>query len=350
MPTGTLLINPKRGRKSTKSRKSGKSVRSSGLSGLLRKLTGGGRKSRKNPILIGNPRRSSRIRVKSYTRSRGKSRSSARKNPILLSNHSATLSRVSRSVGKLPLVGGLLGGAVAVLGSALGGAIGVLPISYAMPYIGKYMPEMAKPLAYTIAGVILSSAVRLLPVKLPYKSELAIGIAAAGGAVDAYRFRAGKSYDLGDDGYDDLGEDDMGYDDLGDLGNDGSALAAVEFADADLRDADYSGEDFSDAELASLELGRPAFWKRWRAGKASAAVADDGASAHAGKPGLRWGWLIYWIGADNTRRIAALPENERREAIQHMRREAKLRSRKLLAEGSNTTIQQAETAGLLVAA
>lgn len=344
-PTGTLLINPgKPGRKS---------LRSGGLGGLLRRLTGGAR-SRKNPIVIGNPKRGSgRIRVKSYYRSRpagGK----ARKNPILIGNPSRVLSQASRTVGRLPLIGGLLGGAVAVLGSALGGAVGVLPISYAMPYVGKYMPDMVKPFAYTIAGVVLSSGIRMLPFKMPYQSELATGIAFAGGAVDAYRFRSGRSMDLGEDdldlGGDDMGEDGMGGDDLGELGNDGSALAAVEFADTDLRDADYSGEDFSDAELASLELGRPAFWKRWKDGKTSAPVAPDGASAHAGKPGLRWGWLIYWIGADNTRRIAALPENERREAIQHMRREAKLRSRKLLSEGSDTTLQQAETAGLLVAA
>ncbi len=396
-PTGTLLVNPRHGGKSRRAKRS-----SSGFSvkGLLRKLSGkranpSKRKSRAgkrirvkgytrraNPLLTNPKRRKSRRHGKRHNplltnpkRRRSKSRRSRRHNPLLtnpvrinrrrrhgkrrnplLTNPGGMLTRVQRGaqglVSWIPLgIGTILSGAIGLVGSALGGAIGVLPTAYAMPYVAKYIPDMLKPFGYTIAGAVLSGIIKAIPVRLPYKDTLAIGVAAAGGAVDAYRFRHGKSQDLGD--YDSLlsgevGDAEMG--DYGDIGDDGAALAAHEYADADLGDAEYMGDgDLSDAEIAAAELGRKHYAKKFKAREKSAPVAE-GASEHAGKPGRRHGWLIYWIGFDNFKLISKMDADKRREAIEHMRREAKLAARKLLSEGQDSSVSQAEMSGLLVAA
>jgi hypothetical protein len=259
---------------------------------------------------------------------------------------------LQKLAGSIPLVGGLLGGAIGVIGGAVGGALGVLPTSYAMPYVARYVPSALKPFGYSIAGALLSSAVRLIPVKIPYKAELAVGIAAAGGAVDMYRFQHGKSQNLGDEyGDEDVGDDDVGDDDMSDVGDEGGAFDAIEFADADLGDAAYMGDDFSADEIGAAAQGRRAFWSRFRPkrGDADEPVAED-VSEHAGKEGRRHGFLIYWIGFENFRKLTKLAPKDRQDAIAHMKNEAGLRAAKLLEQRLDTSVQQAETAGLLVAA
>lgn len=252
---------------------------------------------------------------------------------------------------KLPFVGGILAGAVGVLGTSLGGALGVYPVTWLMPKVAGYVPSWLRPFAYTTVGATAAGLIRAFPdrwLKIPYKGYIATSVAAAGGALDAYRYKMGQSMSLGSlmlAGPDDVGGvDDFG--DIGDVGNDGAPRACHEYAGTDLGDADYSGEDLSDAELAAAELGRQHYWRRFQAGRRGGS-SEDGASEYAGKPGLRHGWLIYWIGFDAFQRLAQMPPTKRQEIIRQMKTEAKMRARKLLQEGADTSVEQAEMAGLL---
>lgn len=351
-PTGALLVNPgKRGHKSRHAKRRSGAKRFS-LAGLVKRI------ARKRNPLLANPKHSRkhrRVKVRGHYRH-------TKRNPLLANpRHRNPAGGIVKSVrgmvGKLPLVGGFVAGMIDVLGGGIGGAIGVLPTSMLLPKVSKWIPDWLKPYAYTVVGAAISTGIKMLPFKLPYQNQLAIGVAAAGGAVDMYRYRHGASQDLGEDDLDSLlsGESDIGDASLGaaDFGNDGTALAATEFAGADLADADYVGDgDFSAEEIAAIELGRAHYARKFlRARPAPGPRSRGESSEHAGKPGQRWGWLIYWVGFDTVQRIARLPEQERRQAIEHMRLQARLNARKLLAErADSTSMQEAETAGLLVAA
>jgi hypothetical protein len=384
-PTGTLLVNS--GRKGKKSRKSRRS-RNPGVSlsslfvqnpkkrTVKRRRPAARRASsrRRNPVVLQNP-----ISIQNPHRRRGsvkRHRGSVkrRRNP----SHALGLSKApgramfQKYIGKvqglarrLPLAGGVLAAALGVAGSVLGGAVGVLPATYAMPYVAKYVPSWLKPYGYSVAGMVISGVLSAIPLRIPYKEQLVIGVAAAGGAVDMYRFRNGRSMDLGDEYGSLLSDDEYSGDEYGDdeMGDDGSAFASVEFADANLGDAEFCGDDFSDDEIGAIELGRRNFRRRFlrpgrkggkggqeESGEQEGQEAGAGNSEHAGLPGRRWGWLIFWIGHENAKLLAQKPEGARREFIAKAKHEAKLRARKLLTSGLPSTMQAAETAGLLVAA
>lgn len=314
------------------------------------------RRHRRNPLLANPRRRSHKVRAhRRHNPIRIRRRSMRRRNPGLVSKAQSRVVGFQRKagsiLGKVPVIGGVLASGVGLLGAALGGAVGVYPVTMAMPYVARYMPDMVKPFAYTIVGSVVGGVIQAFPdrwVKIPYKGYIATAMASAGGALDAYRYKMGQSKSLGSlmlagpDGYGDA--DDFG--DIGDVGNDGSPRACHEYAGTDLGDADYAGDDLSAAEIAAAELGRQHYWMRFRGGRRGGSV-EDGASDYAGKPGLRHGWLIYWIGFDNFQKLAMYPENKRREVIQQMKSEAKMRARKLLQEGADTSVEQAEMAGLL---
>lgn len=367
-PAGTLLVNPARGHRKTRARAKGKSIwsylRKNPL--LLSNPKKRGKKHHRNPILLSNPR--GRVKVKGHYRKVSK-HGGKRKNPILLSNPirisrrnpaGALTKSVRRAVSGLPIVGGFLGTVVGVFGSAVGGALGVLPTSYVMPKVAKHIPGWLKPYAFTAAGLAISGIIQIIPdnwvgkMLAGPKHTLAIGVAAAGGAVDTYRYQHGKSMDLGE--YEGDGEyGDAGLGDYGDIGDDGSALAAEEYADADLRDAEAMGEgDLSEEEIAAAEMGRPYYAQRFRVRahrELTQQQKQQGCSQHAGAPGRRHGWLIYWIGFENFQKLAKLPESERRGAIEHMKNLARQTAQNVLASGSHTaTMTDAETSGLLVAA
>ena len=357
-PTGTLLINPAgKGKKSSRARKSGSS-----FSSLLARLTGRSKK-RKNPLTV-NPLTVNPIRIR------------RRKNPGVLGGiqHSAM-----GMLGKIPLIGGMLAATIGGLGSALFGAIGVMPTAHLLPYVSKYVPDMLKPFAYSAGGLLLAGATEILP-SFPYKKELQIGLAASGGAVDTFRWRTGKSQDIGEfssllagtDDIGDLGEEDMGEDDLSaeEIGEELDAMGvddsgapgvASEWAEADLGDADYCGHDFSAEEAEAASLGRRHYYSVYGdlegddLGKSRPAVRNSnkrrGRSQHAGKPGTRWGWLIYWVGMDNFQKASKLPAAERTKWIAEMREGARKRATRLLEKGADSsTMEQAQLEGLLVAA
>lgn len=382
-PTGTILVNPSR-----KHRRSGhRKLTLRSLFGKRRNpITINPRKrrhsKRRNPITIGNPRRHSKrraSRARSHRRNpitignpkrrhakrrnpvrRHKRAHARRRNPITIGNprRSRKVRRNPGMVGglmakvqglfrKIPLVGGVLSAAVGGLAGALGGAIGVIPTEMALPYVAKYLPSWVKPYAYTLAGTILSGVVKAIPVSFPYKSELAIGLAAAGGAVDMFRYRHGQSMTLGDGSYDVGGTYEINGDDG--LGDDGAQFAAAEFADADIGDYQYAGDDLSAAEMAAAELGRSHFRKKYAGKKRRAQQAGQEDAKHEGE-GAQWGWLIYWVGFDNFQKLIHMDESKRREVIADMKHMAMLRATKLIGQGAPTDMVSAEMSGILIAA
>lgn len=328
-PTGTLLVNPRGGLlHSLFGKKKAKASHKKAKHGRKAKRSVA-RRTKRNPILV---------------------------NPILVNpmkGLGSVLSMPANLVKRLPLVGGVLGAAILSLGGAVTGGLGSFGLVKAMGYLGGYFPSWLKPYGYTAAGAVAGAVLKALPIKLPMQSELAASLAAAGGAVDAYRYLHGKSQDLGEMAYygaTETGDANETGDAFGDA-DDGAPLASVEFADASLADAEYAGDDLSEEELAAIELGRRNFRRRFvPAGTQPNPPQDGSASDHAGKPGRRFGWLAYWIGHDNMQKLAALPPDQRRDFIAKMKHEAMLRARKLLAQGNAPTVQEAETAGLLVAA
>jgi hypothetical protein len=375
-PTGTILVNPSR-----KHRRSGhRKLTLRSLFGKRRNpiTIGNPRRrrhsKRRNPITIGNPRRRRHSKRrnpitignprKRRHAKRGHKRASARRrNPITIGNPrrrrnpgmvGGLLAKVQGLFRKIPLVGGILSAAVGGLTGALGGAIGVIPTEMALPYVARFLPAWVKPYAYTLAGTVLSGVVKALPVSFPYKAELAVGLAAAGGAVDMYRYRHGQSMTLSGDGdYGDYGDGEygdtyqIGADDG--LGDDGAPFAAAEFADADIGDYQYAGDDLSASEMAAAELGRSNFRKKFAHKKRRAQKAGQEDAKHEGE-GAQWGWLIYWVGFDNFQKLVHMSADQRRAVIKDMKHMAMLRATKLLEQGVPTDMVNAEMAGVLIAA
>lgn len=385
-PTGTILVNPAKRSKRAK-RSSSKSRKAVSLAGLFAKLNpskrhrGSKRRgtkrrgSKRNPVLMNRRRRSMkrgarrsnpvhRMNPSKRRRSSGRRRSYGRKsNPVIVNRRKRNpslpfglqgiLGRVQGMLRKVPLVGPIVASALGGLGGAAAGAIAVVPADMALPYVAKWIPDWLRPYAYTAVSLSLSALVEMIPAKIPFKRELAIGLTFAGGAVDTFRYRRGMSQSFGDAGGDYAGADEYGDADLGgdDLGNDGSPLAAVEFAEANLADADYCPDDLSGDEMAAIEMGRAAYRRKYRQARNRGAESGPGRpSEHAGQPGNRWGWLIYVLGFDGFQKVAAMPDMQRREWIQRFKTDAKLLARKMLSQGMSTDVSTAETAGLLVAA
>lgn len=247
---------------------------------------------------------------------------------------------------KVPLVGGLLATMIGGVGAALAGAVGVLPTDMALPYVSSYLPAMVRPYAYSLGGLALSAAMSWLP-SFPYKDKLQTGMIFAGGAVDMYRYRRGHSMDLAGDDY--------AGDDLGDAWGDSGEQFAEEYADADLQDANYCGDDLSGEEMETAALGRSVWRRRYRKQqlkkRASSKDGDEQSDAEkrgAGLPGHRWKWLIYWIGFDNFQALSQMDEAKRKQTIAELKQQAHHNARLLLNKGVESSVEEAETAGLLV--
>ena len=178
--------------------------------------------------------------------------------------------------------------------------------------------------------------------------------AVGGGAVDGYRFLTSKMGALAGD-YDYAGEDDFSADDgygddmsgddmNGDMGYPGDPAYAPlgrmhEYAAADLMDAEYSGDDLSGEEREVAAYGRGAYAKKY--------APRRQAGNMAGRPGVRWGWLIYWIGFDSFAKLAKANDAQRRDAIHRARHAALQAARQALTVGSATSVVAADKAGLM---
>ena len=250
------------------------------------------------------------------------------------------LAPLNKILVKIPGGKTLLVPVVNLVGASLGAGVGAAALYYGANSVKGYLPEMVQPVSHTLIGASAGALLlAVAPKSLPYRNMIAAGLPAAGVVMDVLNYLSGGSSMAGAD---------MAGADWGAVDDMGSPLAAHEYADASLTDADYSG-DLTDEEASYAGLGRVAFWQRFRPNyRRGDVVAHEGASHHAGAPGRRHGWLIYWIGFDNFRQLAQLEPGRRRMVIEQMRSNAKMFANKLLAGGQDTTVEAAATAGLLV--
>jgi hypothetical protein len=372
MPTGALVVNPK-GPRTPKLRKpiDVKSIFASFGGGSAK--TNPHRRRRKNPIVLTNGKRRKHSRVRVNARRKNpivltngkhrrkhislKGRKTMRRNPggySLMYNPARSLTDmlkpVTNAISKIPLAGPTASMAVGLAAGAAGAGLGAAAMHFVMPYVEEVVPDMIKPVGYTIAGSLGAALLaKLAPASLPFKSALVMGLPAAGVAIDVYRYWHGASDSLSGD-MDGLGAPSY-IGDIGDVDDLGTAFAAYEYANASLNDADYCGEDLSGEELGQAEFGRSLWWRRFRPeAKVRPDPSRGGASEHAGQPGNRWGWLIYAIGYENFQKLRHMPEPQRKKFIQDFRFQAKQLAQKMVQQGiAEPTVEEAQVNGLLVA-
>lgn len=368
-----------------------------GLGRFLRTNRGKSRgrgRTHHNP-LVANPLVANPLVANPLVANRGhhRGRGRPRHNP----DAGSALAPFARSMQRVPVFGGVLAGAVMGVGSALAGAVGVLPTHFALRYASKWIPGWMRPVAFSATGVLLGGLIRVLGKNMPMAHELAVAVAASGGAVDAYRALHGQSANLaGDyDGVDGMGgeygelgdlEDpyaggEWGDADLGDLDDgfgDAGDVHSAEWGDTSLADAFYSGDDFSGAEIQYGELGRRAFRRRFhpklRRGRRPPPPPpggggeggeegmeesmdqgpDQGAeSEFAGLPGARWGWMNFWLGHDNVKAIMKMDPPRRKAMIQKIRHAAHALAEQVIKSGvtdGSLKMNKLKAAGLLQAA
>jgi hypothetical protein len=285
----------------------------------------------------------------------------------LVSNPSgiALLDSVEGAVAGVPVVGEYVAPLVtpAALGAA---AFGVH--FFAVPYVEKYLPDAAKPFAYTIGGSLVGVASGVVAAKAS-DSTVRNAAALVGGAavaigvgLDLFRKFGGGST-AGDDDFGAVALENRGlgavalenngmfgayeYTGQGALGavalentgmfGDGMAyqLAPVSlgfdgevsalqgaYGRASLADAYFSGPDFDAAEGEALLNGASEFGRAAGSVPYGAAGAKKHHSALAGRRFHRWGWLIKLVGFQNAQQIAGLPPEERLKVINALRKQA----------------------------
>lgn len=265
---------------------------------------------RRNGLAIrANGRRNWMSRTRKNRGSR-KTWSRRRRNPGMLSK---TTGFATRMVRKVPFVGKTMSKYV---GPAMISAVAFLPIHFALKYAGGYLPEQAKPFAYTIGGLGIATLGSMFPkVTKNYKAVLGASAVGVGVLIDLYRYASDKyptlSGFLGDGGAWDV------------VPMDNSAPITQLYADATGVDAYYSGADFSGPEMKAARLGSRGWLARFRAGRRLTGVRRPGVhSRHAGQPGHRWGWLINLVGWDGFRRLMAMPPAKRMSLIARFRKHA----------------------------
>jgi hypothetical protein len=355
-----ILVNPK-------PKKPKKTVQ---LAHLFAKVGAMKKNRKRNPLLVQNRKRNGRAATKKNRKRNG---SGAKKNPLLVQNPYLVQNplliangrkrnpllvqnRKRRKPRRNPLaLGSLAGTAMSVGTNVIAGAVvGSVPHYYIVKAIYGKLPAILRPAAFSIVGGAASALVAALAPKFRYRDEVVTALAVGGGAIDGYRFLTAKMGALAGD-YDYAGEADFSADeygdDYGDAGEYGEDMGYPgdppyaplgrmhEYAAADLMDAEYSGDDLSGEEREVASYGRGAYARKYK--------PTNKQGRMAGQPGVRWGWLIYWLGFDNFQKIAKAPESTRRDAIHRARHAALQAARQALTVGSATTVVAADKAGLM---
>jgi hypothetical protein len=229
---------------------------------------------------------------------------------------------------------------------------------FAVPYVEKYLPDAAKPFAYTIGGSLVGVASGVVAAKAS-DSTVRNAAALVGGAavaigvgLDLFRKFGGGST-AGDDDFGAVALENSGMfgavalENRGSLGavalentgmfGDGMAyqLAPVSlgfdgevsalqgaYGRASLADAYFSGPDFDAAEGEAMLNGASEFGRAAGSVPYGAAGAKKHHSALAGRRFHRWGWLIKLVGFQNAQQIAGLPPEERLKVINALRKQA----------------------------
>lgn len=266
-------------------------------------------------------------------------RRNRRRNPAL----GKVTAPVQRMLKKVPIVGKMLSEVVGFSGPALLGAVSVYPTLQAMRYAGSYIPERLQPVSFSIVGAVLATVVGKLPFGTPsFRKSLSAAMAAAGGAVDFYRWHTNQSTVVEVQAAETAG---LGY--AGGMATGvvpysggygalevmagpsgyGALEIAGDYAGAALGDAYWSGGDFSGDEISCAMAG-PRHWRR-RFGRPARTIYRRGGglrnraqSGMAGKHGHRWGWLVKLVGFEGMRQIASLPPQQRQRVIASLKQRA----------------------------
>ena len=288
----------------------------------------------------------------------------ARSNPFhglgdlaLVTNPSgiALLDSVEGAVAGVPVVGAYIAPLItpAALGAA---AFGVH--FFAVPYVEKYLPDVAKPYAYTIGGSavgIISGVVAAKTSDATVRNAASLigGAAVAiGVGLDLFRKYGGGATagdaDFGAVALENRGSlgavalensgmfgavalensgmfgDGMAYQLAPvSLGFDGESAALQNaYGRASLADAYFSGPDFDAVEGEALLNGASEFGRVAGSVPYGAAGEKKHHSAYAGRRFHRWGWLIKLVGFQNAQQIASLPPEERLKVINELRKQA----------------------------
>ena len=305
------------------------------------------RRRKSNPLVVNgrgarkNRRKGAkRYEKRSYKRSGRYARknSGRRKNPLMVNPSSSPLAMVttplSRLLAKIPVLGKILSPAATLLGTAVVGVAAAAAFHFGMGVVAPYLPEAIRPFKHTVVGSVGAALLKMGP-KFPYRDQIALAFPVVGGALDVYEWYGGGAMS----GYGAL----SGW---GEVPDDGTPYAAHEYADANVMDAEHCGEDLSEEECQLAAMGRKAWWMRFRTPREQ--TPATGASYHAGRPGGKHGWLIYWIGFDNFRTLSQFPPDHRRKIIHDFRIKAHEIASLALQHGlPDTTVQTAAQAGLL---
>lgn len=173
--------------------------------------------------------------------------------------------------------------------------------------------------AVAVAGITVDLVRAISPLLARWNIKLPLSGVEGGESYNALAFSDGMAYEVVP-----LGAEDV------------EALQgiAVAYSDAALGDAWYAGQDFSVDEGESLLAG-PQVWRE-RFQPAINRTRAPGAmhSRHAGQAGHKWAWLIKWVGWENAVRLAKLPPEERKQALDQIRAAAMASATQVTQAGS----------------
>ena len=261
-------------------------------------------------------------------------------------------------VGKVPVFGPGLKSAVTAVPRALWGFAGLygatMAVSYVMEKAGVELPDMLDKFKYTTTGVmgaVIYGLVGKYTKTSKYTSKLAYGAIGVGVVLDIASALSEAGYfgglevqglEIGDSYGDGGAYEVVPIDSLEDVG-----AIMQDYSDASLGDAYSVGGDMSPQEGQAILSGAPV-WRRVFGPPPIRRIHRGGGpvrqSRHAGRPGHRWAWLIRLIGWEQTRKVAALPADERAAVIAEIKSQA-------MASASAATQPQpqqiTDTAGLM---
>lgn len=224
------------------------------------------------------------------------------------------------------LVASAKSGAMGVVAPlAFGAAAGALHL-YALRFLGGYLPDILKPVGYTIGGLAVKAllSLKIIPGNASLKKNLGDAAVVVGAAFDATRFLKGESSQFGDGGFYVLGGHTRPFDSV-------ERVISAQYSDAKAADALHTTEDLTASEIDAALRGGSAWINRFPF-ISRQQNATGGCSRHAAQAGHRWAWLCNAIGFENFRKLAASSAERRVAYIRKVREEAiaALRSQRIV--------------------
>lgn len=250
------------------------------------------------------------------------------------------LAPVKRLVSKVPLVGSPVASSLGYLAFGAGALAthyyGMKAVRWAAGYLPGQVRSLGKyvaPVGYSLLGVTANVALRKLPIPTvgPITPQLRANLGNAamivGAAIDLWRFFHKESQNLSGDDYGDEYGDGGAYDVVG-LGGIAEGLGGIgmgdagDYGDAEMADAYYSGADLNVFEGQAALQGPDSYRAAFGPPPKVIARRQSMLSAHAGRQGHRWGWLIKLVGWDRFKQIAAMEPEERCALIASLKSQA----------------------------